>query len=185
MSSSALQTMAVRAPSPRKFVSPEATHLRDEWDTSVFSDLCFDHVSGSRYRWLLLIQRRATMPKSSSFASAAFQRYPLHVRVVDNRSQELAARKAQCHRPGATFVADLRHSGATMGIAHFAKRILRLHGLQRQAASYALPAVERIAFPATTAAHLAHSWPASMQRLVAPAAAAESAEALQHATCCY
>ena len=75
-----------------------------------------------------------------------------------------------------------------MGIAHFAKRILRLHGLQRQAAAYGLPPVVRIAFPATSAAHLRHSWPSSMLQLINPSAQTEPVEVLQSQPgegCCY
>lgn len=162
-------------------VTAEAAHLHDTWSTSVYSSLCFE-----RKRWMLLVQQRTGLPPASRFGSKAFARYPLQVQIVNNRSQALADRKARCWKSGTTFVADLRHGGgATMGIAHFAKRLLRLHGLQQQAATYGLPHVERIAFPATSAAHLAHSWPSSMLKLVNPSASLVSVEALTGAECCY
>lgn len=168
------------AASPSAFVAEEALNLRDVWSTSVYSGLCFD-----RNRWLLPVQRRPGV-SAAAFRSPAFSRYPLQVKVVADRAKALAPRKAACWREGVTFVADLRHGGgATMGIAHFAKRILRLHGLQQQAAAYGLARVDRIAFPATSAAHLAHSWPSSMLQLIAPAAATLSVEQLTAAPCCY
>ena len=177
---SGFASMVQHAPSG-SFISEEALHLKDTWSTSVYSSLCFE-----RKRWLLLVQQRAGLPPSKSFGSAAFQRYPLQVQVVPNRSAALAERKARCWKPGTTFVADLRHGGgATMGIAHFAKRVLRLHGLQQQSSAYGLPAVDRIAFPATSAAHLAHSWPSSMLKLVSPRAAEVPVDELTGHECCY
>lgn len=168
---------------PKPSVEPEARHLHDAWATSVYSGLCFDER-----KWQLPVEAGASRPRPGAFGSPGFQRYPLRVKQVPNRTAALeeARRPPRCWRPGATFVADLRHAGGpTMGIAHFAKRILRLHGLQRRAAELGLPPVVRVAFPATSAAHLAHPWPAAMLRLVAPAAEMLSAEALGAAPCCF
>ena len=154
------------------------------WATSAYNGLCFE----KRRRWLLLVepqQQSRASPRATSFSSGGFQRFPLKVQVVPNRTTELSHRAAKCWRSGVTFVADLRHSGATMGIAHFAKRILRLHGLLQQAHEYGLPSVTRVSFPATISSHLAHSWPSSMLRLIAPSALVEPYEAMASADCCY
>ena len=170
------------AASSHPFVTPEAVHLHDVWSTSAYSGLCFEE----RRRWLLLVQDRPGLPGAAAFGSAGFSRFPLQVQTVTDRALALKQRAASCWRPGTTFVADLRHGGgATMGIAHFAKRVLRLHGLQRRAAEYRLPEVARFAFPATPAAHLRHSWPMHMLRIVAPSASVASVEALTATDCCY
>ena len=108
----------------------EVTHLRDaSWQASVYHGLCF-----ADRRWLLPVEKRPDLPRAAAFGSAAFQRFPLRIKPVPNRTHALLEefRGSRCWHAGATFVADLRHAGgATMGIAHFAKRILRLHGLQR------------------------------------------------------
>ena len=114
------------------FLSEEAVHLHDTWQTSVYSGACFEK---KRRRWTLAVQKRASL-HLPSFGSGGFQRFPLQAQAVPDRQAALAQqRKARCWRSGVTYVADLRHGGGpTMGIAHFAKRILRLHGLQRQRA---------------------------------------------------
>ena len=155
--------------------------MHDKWMTSMYSGLCFE-----RKRWVLYVQQRDGLPRASTFLSAAFTRFPLQIEIVPNRTVTIDAKSATCRKGGATFLADLRHGGgATMGIAHFAKRILRLHGLQREAAGYGLPPVARISFPATSAAHLAHSWPKAMRQLVNPDAAAEPVELMSSRDCCY
>ena len=172
---------ASKAASDKPFVTSEAVHLHDAWSTSVYSGVCFE----KRRRWVLPVQKRTSL-HLPSFTSMGFQRFPLQAQAVPDRNAALAQRKAKCWRSGVTFVADLRHGGGpTMGIAHFAKRILRLHGLQRHAAEYNLPTVDRVTFPATSAVHLAHSWPASVLKLIAPHALVESAETLIAAECCY
>ena len=167
---------------PRSFTSPEAIHLADAWKTSAYDDLCF-----ARKRWILFVQQRDNLPRLKTFASAGFARYPLRAQPVANRTAAVAQQAAGCWRDGTTFVADLKHGGgATMGIAHFAKRVLRLHGLQQQASLYGVGTVDRIAFPATSAAHLAHSWPTSLLRLVAPAAARVPVDGLTAGDgCCF
>ena len=144
-------------PSWPKFSS--ALQLNDAWETTLYENVCFE-----RRKWLLLAPSSL---RPAQYRSAHFSRFPLRLHAVGgSMAEELARRRAGCWRGGVTFVADLRHyGGATMGIAHFAKRLLRLYGLQRAGA---LPEVARVAFPATSAAHLAHSWPSAMLRLVAP-----------------
>lgn len=177
----AVADAAAAASIPSSLRLSEVAHLRDPWETSVYEGLCV----GER-RWLLHVQQRPGLPPPKAFGSGAFQRYPLRALVVGNRTEALRQRSsARCWRDGATFVADLRHEGATMGIAHFAKRILRLHGLQRQAAAYGLPAVTRVVFPATSARHLGHSWPRAMLALVAPAAEAVPSGRLMAEQCCF
>ena len=136
-----------------------ALQLNDAWETTLYESVCFE-----RRKWLLLA---SSSLRPAQYRSAHFSRFPLRLHAVGgSMAEELARRRAGCWRGGVTFVADLRHyGGATMGIAHFAKRLLRLYGLQRAGA---LPEVARVAFPATSAAHLAHSWPSAMLRLVAP-----------------
>ena len=114
-----------RVTAPRIFVAPEAVHLGDVWQTSIYDSLCF-----SGKRWQLLVEERHDLPRLKQYSSPAFARYPLRVQAVPNRTAALAQQKERCWRDGLTFVADLKHGGGpTMGIAHFAKRILRLHGL--------------------------------------------------------
>ena len=56
----------------------------------------------------------------------------------------------------------------------------------RNPATYGLTSVDRIVFPATTAAHLAHSWPSSVVRLIAPTAALVPVEDLTAGDgCCF
>ena len=173
-----------RAASAAGFVTAEAVHMHDDWSTSSFDSVCF-----AKRKWVLYVQQRPGLPRRQAFSSGGFSRYPLSAVVVPNRTSALEAHLAGhdgCWHAGTTFVADLRHGGgATMGIAHFAKRILRLHALQRDAARYGLPPVGRVAFPATSAAHLRHSWPASMLKLVAPTAAALPVDELSRTQCCF
>lgn len=176
-------TLLTRATARRTFTSPEAVHFDDAWQTSAYDGLCFE-----RKRWVLYVQERSNLPKLKMFGSAAFARFPLRVTPVANRTHVLDEQSARCSRAGTTFIADLRHGGgATMGIAHFAKRLLRLHGILMQPSTYGLPSVDRIAFPATSAAHLTHSWPSSMLRLVSPSATIVPVDELLAAAdgCCF
>ena len=162
------------ATAKRTFDAREAVHFDDAWQTSAYDHLCF-----ARKKWVLSVQQRSGLPRLKEFGSAAFQRYPLRVQPVANLTSALGEQSARCEYGGTTFVADLRHGGgATMGIAHFAKRLLRLHGILQQPSVYGLKSVDRIAFPATSAVHLAHSWPSSMLRLVAPRAEIVPVDAL-------
>ena len=173
------------ATATRKFTASEVVHLDDLWQTSVYDHLCF---APARKRWVLFVEDRSDLPRFREYGSAAFARFPLRVQPVSNRSVAVNELSAQCSHAGVTYVADLKHGGgATMGIAHFAKRLLRLHGILRQPSTYGLRSIDRIAFPATSAAHLAHSWPSSMLRLVAPAAAIIPVDALLAAApgCCF
>ena len=144
-----------------------ALRLHDPWDTTLYNGVCFEGR-----KWHLLVDETSldTLPHTGRrstprYKAKAFQRFPIQLRKVTSKAAALSAAKAgACWRPGLTFIADLRHAGGpTMGIAHFAKRILRLYGLQQY---YTGLHVERIVFPATSAAHLAHDWPASMLKLV-------------------
>lgn len=147
-----------------------ALRLHDAWDTTLYNGVCFEGR-----RWNLLVDDGSLSklpwsggrrPAPKGFKASAFQRFPIQLRQVSSKTEALRAAQAQgaCWQPGVTFLADLRHAGGpTMGIAHFAKRILRLYGLQQ---AYAGLGVDRIVFPATSAAHLAHSWPASMLQLL-------------------
>ncbi|KAL1512334.1 hypothetical protein AB1Y20_005596 [Prymnesium parvum] len=148
-----------------------AAHLNDEWAVTLFNHLCFlPSPHTRRSRWVLPYS--AAQPNATRYRVAAFQRFPLT--FVPSSAWEAAPL-----RRGVTFLADLRHAGAgPPGIAHFAKRLLRLHGMLRHADEYALPAVSRIVFPATTALQLRTHWPRALLRLVAPRAALIPAEAL-------
>jgi hypothetical protein len=175
-----LDALARSSAARSTFVTPEAVHLHDPWQASAYSALCFE-----KRRWLLLVQQRNGLPHLRSFGTTSFSRFPLQVQVVANRAEALKLRTQRCWRKGTTFVADLRHAGQTMGLAHFAKRILRLHGLQRQSGEYQLPTIVRVAFPATTRKHLEHSWPSSLLRIVASNATVESSEDVIASECCY
>ena len=153
-----------------------------DWQTTFYNNVCF-----SGRRWDLLWQKGGTPLERGAFASTGFQRFPLRLLAVENVSEHIATQRHDaCWADGVTYLADLRHAGGpTMGIAHFAKRLLRLYGLQRQAARYGLPEVDRIVLPATSARHLAHSWPRGLVSLVAPRAELVSADAMARAPCCY
>ena len=172
-----------------------ALRLHDPWDTTLYNGVCFEGR-----KWHLLVDEssldelphtgRRSTPR---YKAKAFQRFPILLRKVTGKAAALSAAKASaCWRPGLSFVADLRHAGGpTMGIAHFAKRILRLYGLQQY---YTGLHVERLVFPATSAAHLAHDWPASMLKLVGHDAATRGAAHLvdaasllqrREAPCCF
>lgn len=153
-----------------------ALRLHDPWDTTLYNGVCFEGR-----KWHLLVDEssldelpHAGRRSTPRYKAKAFQRFPILLRKVASKAAALSAAKAgACWRPGLSFVADLRHAGGpTMGIAHFAKRILRLYGLQQY---YAGLHVERLIFPATSAAHLAHDWPATMLKLVGHDAATRGA----------
>lgn len=145
-----------------------ATDLRDpEWVVSMYNGLRF-----SQKKWIL------PQRGSSRVRSSAFQRFPLTFAPKD--FNETAASE---HVAGVSFVADLRHAGSgPPGIAHFAKRILRLHGLQQQALRYKLPPVNHIIFPATTSKQLLQQWPKALLKLIAPDARTIPADELLNRT---
>ena len=62
-------------------------------------------------------------------------------------------------RAGVAFVADERHSSASgASIAHYAKRILRLYGVQRRSSELQLPLIEHIVLPSTPRENMRRSW---------------------------
>ena len=159
-----------------------AAELGDaDWQATMFNGLCFKPASSVRQsRWVLPyseVQRNATRYKSS-----AFQRFPLTF-VAASKWDPGANVKTE---EGVTYIADLRHAGTgPPGIAHFAKRLLRLHGMQLHAKEYGLPSVSRVVFPATTAIQLRTHWPKVLLQLVAPHAASMPAEELLQETRCF
>ena len=74
--------------SPAPFLSEEAVHLHDAWQTSIYSGACFEK---KRRRWTLLVQKRASL-HLPSFGSSGFQRFPLQAQVVPDRQAALAQR---------------------------------------------------------------------------------------------
>eukprot|EP00310_Coccolithus_braarudii_P012391 CAMPEP_0183348954 /NCGR_PEP_ID=MMETSP0164_2-20130417/13295_1 /TAXON_ID=221442 /ORGANISM="Coccolithus pelagicus ssp braarudi, Strain PLY182g" /LENGTH=435 /DNA_ID=CAMNT_0025520619 /DNA_START=126 /DNA_END=1433 /DNA_ORIENTATION=- len=160
-----------------------STQVGDAWQLTLYNSLCFDHR-----RWQLLYSAGSGKhpPRRETYVSAGFERFPIKAVGTGNRTETLAERRRACWAEGVTFVADLKHAGGpTMGIAHFAKRILRLWGILRHPEAYNLPAPSRVVFPATSAAHLKHSWPSAMLKLIAPTTARVAAEELMRSRCCY
>lgn len=159
-----------------------ALPLHDDWETTLYNGLCFEGR-----KWYLLVDEGSPKLRVAQYKASAFQRFPLKLRKVASRDDALrdARSNGSCWHAGITYIADLRHAGGpTMGIAHFAKRILRLYGLQRR---YQQLDVDRIVYPATSRAHLAHSWPSSMLRLLghdSPAANVDEAT-LRRRPCCF
>lgn len=142
----------------------ESSTLHDAWHSAVYRHLCFD-----QRRWVLRTQRKLTGDVWHS-AFRAFERFPLVQAVEPQRST------CGNEEGNLTFIADLRHAGSRPpGIAHFAKRVLRLWGVQRQQPSLAF---ERIVFPATTSEQLRSDWIQSLLQLVAPHVAIVPAEEL-------
>ena len=146
-----------------------AAAFGNDWRVSMYNDLCFN---AHRKRWVL--PTTAAQPDASRVRSTAFQRYPLSFSRVSE--------PVNSSYGGVTFIADLRHAGTgPPGIAHFAKRLLRLYGLEQQAQRYGLPPVSRVVFPATTRRQLSMAWPAALLRLVAPDASIVAADELMAA----
>jgi len=171
-------------PASERFAFTSHMHLADTpWRVSLYNSLCF-----ADRRWQLLYTAGAGRPPpQSTYSSAGFERFSVRLLRVRNRTEALAAKRRQCWVDGVVFVADLKHAGGgAMGIAHFAKRILRLWGIVRQHEVYRIPDVQHIVFPSTSALQLAHDWPQSMIKLIAPSGVLTTpAENLLRSPCCY
>lgn len=145
-----------------------AQDLKDaEWAASMYNGLLF-----RRNRWIL--PYTPAQANAVKVRSSAFQRFPITFVRAGLQNDTDGERVS-----GVSYMADLRHAGTgPPGIAHFAKRVLRLHGLQQQAARYGLPPVDHVVFPATTARQLLQAWPRAMLKLVALQAKAVPADEL-------
>ena len=175
--------MACSAASCGRFSTfSHAANLGDaDWHATMFNGLCFKPASSVRQsRWVL--PYTPAQQNASHDRNSAFQRFPLTF-VASSKWAPDANVKTE---DGVTYIADLRHAGTgPPGIAHFAKRLLRLHGMQLHAKEYGLPPVARIVFPATTAIQLRTHWPKALLQLVAPNASLMPAEELLREMRCF
>lgn len=140
------------------------------WMLSIIRDACFD---GSR--WSI----RVTNPLHA-WQRSAFQSAPT------------LARRGRCGRNGsvlgAAFLVDMRRvrGGQPVGIAHFAKRVLRAFGAVREGAP-GLPPIRALAIPALRAEQIFDSpWISAVLRLAQPRGAAlYTAERLSRERPCF
>ncbi|KAL3903117.1 MAG: hypothetical protein SGPRY_011803 [Prymnesium sp.] len=143
------------------------TSLGDEWQTTLFNQLCFDPSLSAprRSRWVLPYTR--AQPNASKHKAPALVRFPLTFLPSETGGWGSGGEVVG----GVSFIADLRHAGGgPPGIAHFAKRMLRLHALQIRAGELGLPRVGRVVFPATSSSQLSTGWPRALLALIAPLA---------------